>query len=94
MHLYWSLFFNEVTRHRSTTLCKRYMITIKKCFKAPNAYSEIRSIKACKLCVFYINQLSQQARRLKRQKKVCAGAKKRRFILSYYSFKGKESSPI
>ena len=53
-------------------------------------FSKTTSIKACKLCMFCVNQLSQQARWPKGRKKMCTGPKELRFILSGYSFKGKE----
>ena len=59
-------------------------------------FSKTTSIKACKLCMFCVNQLSQQARWPKGRKKMCTGPKELRFIiwlLSGYSFKGKESIP-
>ena len=56
--------------------------------------SETKSIKACKLCMFCIDYLSPQERWLKGRKKICIYAKRLCLILSAYSLKGKESSPI
>ena len=56
--------------------------------------SENTSTKACKLNIIYINWSSQQARCLRGWNKMFLDEKKLRFILSDYSFEGRESNPI
>ena len=55
---------------------------------------EPMSTKACKLCIVCINYFFQKARWLRERSKINVDEKKLHFILSDYSFKGRESSPI
>ena len=58
------------------------------------APSETTSTEACKLCKVCINQFSQEARWLTVRNKMCTDEKRLRLVLSDYSLKGRESSPI
>ena len=92
-HLYKSLFFNEVTRQKPTTLLKRYLILVSHNFLETYFIDYLQMVPSettstCKLCIVCKGYSSQQARWPGERYKKSIDEKKLRFILSGYSLKG------